>query len=247
MRQRLVRLLAQVMNVLPLRQAGRIDLDDRAHQHDLPVRIGIGQRRHQRGVEALVDHAVVAQPRPADLALRRVAVVAVQRLLEVHGVDAAGETMRIRMALALGLEQAGAACKDQVGPRQQGRFTLQQLLGRMLERGQLVHAIVDHQAGVQGRQQRQRHRRIKPDDGVVGRRDLAHQRLQRGQLVVMKTGRLHRRTRLADGHVGRRGGQLEPAGALFPHGLFDEYHMVELRQARQQLLRPLIDKIPAQM
>ena len=246
-RQGLVWLLAQVMDVLPLRQAGRLDFQDGADQHDLPFGMGVGQRGHQRWIEALVDHAVVAQPGPADLRLRRMAVVAVQRLLEVHGVDAAGEAVGVGMARTLGLEQAGAARKHQVGPCQQGRFALQQLPGRVPECGQFVHAVVHHQARVQRRQQGQRHRRVEPDDGVVNRRDLAQQGLQRRQLIIMKTGCLHGRTRLAYGDIRRRRGQIQPARPIVPDGLLDKDHMVELRQARQQLLGTLIDEIPAQM
>ena len=244
-RQRLVRLLAQVMDILPLRQAGRVDLENGADQHDLPLGMGVGQRRHQGRLETLVDHAVIAKPGPADLRLRGMAIVAVQRLFEVHGIDAAGEAMDVGVARALRLEQAGAAGKHEVGARQQGRFALQQLPRRILECGQFIHAVIHDQIRVQGRQQRQRHRRIEPHDGIVGWRDLAQQGLQHGQLVVVKTGRLHGRAGLAHGHVRRRRGQFQGAGPVVPDGLLDEDHAVELRQARQQLLRTLIHEIPA--
>ena len=64
-RQRVVRLLAQVVDVGAPRQRGRVDLDDRADHDDLPVRIGVGQRGDQVEVEALVDHAEEAQARVA--------------------------------------------------------------------------------------------------------------------------------------------------------------------------------------
>ena len=98
MRQGLVGLLAEVMDVRALRQAGGIDLDDRADQHDLPVRMRIGQRFDQAGIEAFVDHAVEAESRMRNIRMRRMDVVAVQRLFEMNHIDAAREAVRILMA-----------------------------------------------------------------------------------------------------------------------------------------------------
>ena len=75
--------------------------------------------------------------------------------------------MHVGMAVALGAIQAGAAGKHQVGDLQQQRIlALQQLLRRILECGELIHAIVDDQARVQFLQQRQRHRRVEPRNMV---------------------------------------------------------------------------------
>ena len=113
------------MNVLPLRQGGRIDFEHRANEHDLPMRMGVGHGGDQVRIETLVDDAIIAQARVPDSVMQRMNIVPVQRLLEVHHVDAAGKTVGVWMTFAFRIVQARAAGKHQIGPAQQRRFTLQ--------------------------------------------------------------------------------------------------------------------------
>src|SRR5262250_1962663 len=48
----------------PASQAPGVDLHHGPDHDDVPPRIGVGQRRHEVDVEALVDHAEEAEPRP---------------------------------------------------------------------------------------------------------------------------------------------------------------------------------------
>ena len=65
-RQLLVPLHPEVVDVDPLRKARGIDLHDRPDHHELPIKATRGRRRDQVEVEALVDHAAVAESRVRD-------------------------------------------------------------------------------------------------------------------------------------------------------------------------------------
>jgi hypothetical protein len=131
------------VDVGPLRQRGRVDLHHRAHHHDLPVGMGVGQRGDEPQVQPFVDHAVVAQARMGQGGLRRM----IGGLLrEVRGVDAARKTMHVGMPAALGFIQARPAGEDQVGRLEQYVLALHQLARRVAEGGEFVHAVVDDAA-----------------------------------------------------------------------------------------------------
>ncbi len=151
------------MDVRPLRQRRRVDLHDRADQHDVPVGSASASARDEVRVEALVDDAEEAETRRRRCAACAGCGVA-DAGREVGGVDAAREAVHGRMQVALRAIQARPAGEDEVGPLQQRVLALRELSRRMEERGQLVHAVVDDRAGLEVAEQRQRHRRVEPRD-----------------------------------------------------------------------------------
>ena len=67
LRQTLVRLLSEPVDVVALRQVVDIDLHDGPDHHELPVGAGICQRGQQASIEALIDHSEETQPRRRNL------------------------------------------------------------------------------------------------------------------------------------------------------------------------------------
>ena len=113
------------------RQVGRVDLDHRADQHDLPVRT---RRRPSRGSSRCRSARRSRRRSPgADAAMASWSgwlFGAVERLAEMLGVDAAREAVGVGVAFLLGVVQARAAGEAQVGDVQQRALALQQLLRR---------------------------------------------------------------------------------------------------------------------
>ena len=69
-------------------------------------------------------------------------------------VHAAGEAVDVGMALSFCPKKAGATGEHDIGFPEQSIFTLQQLPRRVLESGQLIHAVVDDELRIQFVQQR---------------------------------------------------------------------------------------------
>ncbi len=61
LRQRLIGLLAKIVNIGALRQAGGIDFHHRPDHHNLPVGVGVRHRGNKIGINALIYHPVVAE------------------------------------------------------------------------------------------------------------------------------------------------------------------------------------------
>ena len=130
------------------------------------------------------------------------------------------------------------------------RLALAHLPRRVLERGQLVHAVVDDRARVQLAEQRQRHRRVEPDQVVVDQlvgEVAADHRLQRRELVVVEAAGLDRRVRAQHLDALARRRALEIGRAAGVHRLLDEDDVVVAGEPRQQVLRTLEDELPAQV
>jgi len=68
------------------------------------------------------------------------------------------------MAGAPRLVQAASAAQHQVGTRHQARLALGDIGGREGEIGELVHAVIDGEIGLQAGAERQHHRGIVPED-----------------------------------------------------------------------------------
>ena len=139
---------------------------------------------------------------------------------------------------------------DEVGALQQRGLALAHLARRVLERRQLVHAVVDDRARRQVAEQRQRHRRVEPDDVVVDPvvgQIAADQRLQRRQLIVVEAAGVDRRVRRAAPRRPGTASSLETGRAARVHRLLDDDDVEVAREAREQVLRPLEDEFPAQM
>ena len=158
LRQQRVRLLAEVVEVGAARQRGLVDLHDRADHDDLPCRVGVGDAGDEVEVEALVDDAEEAEARRGDAALQRLGA----RHRRAHrrsraapssarASTALGRQRTFGLAVALGLVEARPAGDDEVGALQQRGLALAHLARRVLERGELVHAVVDDRARRAGR------------------------------------------------------------------------------------------------
>jgi hypothetical protein len=85
----------------------------------------------------------------------------------VGPIDTAGEKVDAGVLRALGRIETVPAREDQVGPLEELRFSLVQLGRRILEGGQLIHAVIDgderHQMAGKG----YGHGRGVPEDGVM--------------------------------------------------------------------------------
>ena len=91
--------------------------------------------------------------RPCSASARRIGrrVAGGSRRRVVVGVDGARQAEHVRVAAALGLVEARAAGEHQVGALQQRGLALAHLARRVLERRQLVHAVVDDGSRLRGR------------------------------------------------------------------------------------------------
>jgi len=245
--QVLVALLAQPVDVRVARQAVGVDLDHGADHHDLPLRVCGGHRIDQVHVDPLIDDAAVAQPGARQLGLQRVVTLDLGEMLVVH---AAGKAVDAAVAVLLGPVEAGPTGEHQVGILEQRVLALHQLSRRVLEQRQLVHAVVDDAARIQAGSQRDGHGRVEPDPVIAELflpHRVHHEALQHGDVVVMEARR-------GTGDVGPPyldvGGGRETLQALLGfsgHRLLDEHHAPALGQARQQVLRTLVDEVPAQV
>jgi len=249
-RQVVIALLAQPVNVAAPGQRVLANLDHRADHDELPLGMRIGQGGNQVQVDALVDHAAVAQPGMRQAGLRPVVACIVWReRRKVCSIDAARKAVHVAVALALGAVQAGAAGQHQVSHLVERVFTLDQLARRMQERRQLVHAVVDDGARRQPAGQWQRHGRVEPDQVVVNAAlvdEVGQVALQHRQMVVVKAGHGAGHMRPQHFHVGRGRQVLDVVGAV-RNRFFHEDDLVMLCQAREQVLWPLIDEVPAQV
>ena len=75
------------MDVGPLRQVFFRDLHDRPDHDERPVGPHLRDRGQEIGVEALVDDAVEAEPRPRQLLLVAGLELGRARLQEMHAID----------------------------------------------------------------------------------------------------------------------------------------------------------------
>ena len=110
-----------------LRQLVLGDLDHRSDHHERPVRAHFGDLVEQFGIEALVDHAVEAEPR-----LRQIFLVGgIEQpragLGEMRAVDRRREAMDVVVTILLRLVQARPAGEDEVGLVDQLLLELEQL------------------------------------------------------------------------------------------------------------------------
>ena len=99
MRQCLIRLVSQVMNVMPPWQDAWIDFCDGTGQDNLPLGTCISKPGDKLEVDALIDHAIVTQPRPRYSLMGGMCIGTVKRLLEMNQVNAAREAIDIGVPL----------------------------------------------------------------------------------------------------------------------------------------------------
>ena len=161
------------MDVGAARHAGRIDLDGRADHDDRGLRLGIGQRRDAFEIDALVEDAEKAKARTRQVCLIAGPWSRQPRRAEMSPVDARRKTVDIVVQRCLRLVERTAAGEDEIGLGEQAALCLLHLVRCASEFGELVHAVVDDERGLQLIDEAHHHRRIKPEDAVcrLGRRD----------------------------------------------------------------------------
>ena len=163
-RQHVVRLLAQPMDVRHLRQLVLLHLYHRAGHHDRGVRKRPRQAGDERIVEPLVDDPEVAEHRTRQLRHRGGHLrLRKSGTAEVRHVHAATVKLHVVVMAALGFEQLVAAGENHVGIRQQKLLALGDISRSEAEVRQFVHAVVDDSVATEFPQQAgRRHRRIEP-------------------------------------------------------------------------------------
>ncbi len=176
------------------------------------------------------------------------AIEAVRR--EMRGIHGARQAMDVGMEMLARFVEGGATGQDDVCRFQQHTLALQQLRRCELERGQLVHAVVDERAGIEVLDERQRHGRVEPRQRLSEQargQEVGDERLQRRHLVVVEPRRGHRRERREHLDTFGLANGLQPGHALREDGLLDEEDIELPGQPREQVLRPLEHEAPAQM
>ena len=159
---------------------------------------------------------------------------AIARLFKMNGINAAGEAVNLSVFITLRFVEAGTAGKDQIGAGHQRRFALLQLARRILEGRKLIHTVVNHQCRIKRRQQRQCHWRIEPDERlIVLLQQRRQQQQQRGDLAVVKAGRVAVGMWLDHRDVGGRRALVQTWWPRLPDRLLDKQHAIVLRQACQ--------------
>ena len=146
-----------------LRQRARIDLHDRAEQHEMPVGPERRHLAHELDVEPLVDHAEEPDPRMRNAGLVGRIALRLPCAREVRDVHAARERVDLRMQVPLRLVEALAAGQHEIRALHQLRLALPQGGRRAGEGRELVHAVVDHGERLEMPCERQCHRCVVPE------------------------------------------------------------------------------------
>jgi hypothetical protein len=235
-----------------------VNLDHRAHDHEVDVGSKLRDATQKVVVHPLVDHAEPAHDRT--FKVRHVLGKGprlVLSLRKVRVIDAAAKEVGVAVLLALLHPQLVAAAEDHVGLSQKLVFELHELLVRSGEERQLVHAVVHDAPNLQFAQRpRGLHRAICPQQGHVevavgigvGNRfpsDLEHDRADIGPLrqVAGEERRDHRDVRRRVAYLNLRIGALRQSEVR----LLDKENGLSLGESRQELLRSLPDEAPAQV
>ena len=155
------------VDVGALRQAGRIDLHDRSDHYEMPIGPEARGLADEADVHALVDDAEEAEPRMRDVRLiLRLRRAHAARLGEMIELDARREWVHAVVAAALGFVETHAAGEDEIGLREQLLLQREQFLRSAPEGRQLIHVVVDAQVAFEMARERQRHRRVVPEDAA---------------------------------------------------------------------------------
>src|SRR5690606_17193000 len=152
----------EVGDIRTLRKHASVDLDDRTHEDDLPVRSRIRQHFDQIEIDALVDDAVIAEARTGQGSLVRRVRAALPGLREMPRVDARWEWMHRWMTLPFGLVEAVSAGEDEIGEIEQFALERYEIGRRKPKIREFVHAVVDCACSLQMARVGEHHRRIIP-------------------------------------------------------------------------------------
>jgi hypothetical protein len=156
--------------------------------------------------------------------------------------------MHAGVAIAFRFIQRVAAGEDQIGAIQQFLLAHREIRGRAGKRRQLVHTVVHDGLGTHTADERQRTRRVEPQQRRIDRArgdELVHQTAQR-PFRGAGIGRRRRQVRhhhvdaVAERHLEARRRRVEDR-------FFDIKHAPRARKAHHQVLGTLKDEIPTQM
>ena len=199
-------------------------------------------------------HPLIHHAEEADAGVRDGGLVGGVRLPapgggEMRRVDRGGEAGDARVPAALGLVQAAATGEDQVGARQQVALQLDQPRRGAAEGGELIHAVIDGQVGMQMAGEFQRHRRVEPGNhrppGLAGQQAIEQFPLGGDNGIRRQALRQQRH---GDGNALGCLMGVQPGGDAGAEQRFlQEDHRMRPGGPRQQVLRPLEHEIPAQM
>ena len=210
---------------------------------------------HEVAVEALVHDAEEAEARVRDARLvRRLGRAAARfRCAEMRRVHGRREQVGALVAVLLGAVQARAAGEDEVGAVEQLLLAAEKLGRRVVERRELVHAVVDHDAGVERAEQRQCERCVEPH---VARADLAREgvdeRADRGDLRLREAGLVEPGVRPDDRHAGRgrlplRDVVVRARDGRVEHRLLDKVDGAVRGNPGEDVLRALVHEVPPEV
>ena len=235
---------------------GRIDLHDRADQHDLPVGMRVG---HARRAGRRSNRSSITPKKPSRGSRQLAPGPAARR----GGLARPGGSARRRRCwessarcgwrVLLGAVQAGAAGEHHVGALAAAPPRAAAAAGGAPRKArQLVHAVVDRRAsGASSRGERQRHRRVQPGDVFLdllpAQQQVQH--LREPRAVARRSPAFSDETRPADAEPRRRELHVPRVGTPGSgrDRLLDEEHEPPAGETRDQMLGALVDGIPSQV
>ena len=189
----------------------------------MPVRTPSRRCLHEIQIHAFIDNAEEPEAWVGNFRLVLRFMPARQTsLAEMCCVDAGWKPMHAGMPVLLGLVEAHAARENEIGMLEQTSLHERQKHGRVLERGEFVHAIIDLGTRGQVRAERHCHRRVVPKDGRIARLgqhgvEQLSLRCHRGSL-----GKPYRQDRNGNADATRTLGHFEPGGRYIPDYRFFE-------------------------
>ncbi len=157
--------------------------------------------------------------------------------------------MDVPVERSLVLVEAHATGEHDVRTREELTLAPAHLGGRALESRELVHAVVHDRLGHEVLRERERHRRVVPEEvgpHAVVRDELVQQARQRCVRLVGRQTR--RQMRHGDPQLLRGSSDLQPRCARgLDHRLLEEEDAAAFGATREQMLGPLEDEVPTKV
>src|SRR5688500_11234893 len=100
---------------MSLWQRGAVYFYHRAHQNNLPLRMCVSKAGDEFCIKALINYTVVTQPWSRYILVCRMSIAAVERLFEVHQIDAARKAVDICVTFPLCAIKAWASGENKIG------------------------------------------------------------------------------------------------------------------------------------
>src|SRR5262245_10924594 len=236
------------MNVRTARQFGRIDLNDGADHHDLPIGPRLGDSGQQLPVQAPIDHAGEAEARAPNAGLIYRLRGLAPGSAEMLQIDAAREKMDVVMKTALRLVEAVAAGEDDVGELEQLGFAPFRARRRGSEGRRFIHAIVDYKEWIETPGEGHCRWRVVPEDVIA---DLVFEEefIEQERLFYRRRLGVIRpltQTRRHDNHPAVAPSNVQSRNHRAEDRLFHEENAPFKGRSAHQMLRSLAHEIPSQ-